>query len=91
MHIYSTVTTSPVDFMLNNKCSIFIFIFHEALSHVILFLKNIQGENVPPPFMTFEATGFPPEILREVCFLLSCAFVLALGLLYCSSLIFPHL
>ncbi|KAG8090404.1 hypothetical protein GUJ93_ZPchr0011g28720 [Zizania palustris] len=24
-----------------------------------------MGENVPPPFMTFEATGFPPEILRE--------------------------
>uniref|UniRef100_A0A0D9XVG5 RNA helicase n=1 Tax=Leersia perrieri TaxID=77586 RepID=A0A0D9XVG5_9ORYZ len=24
------------------------------------------GENVPPPFMTFEATGFPPEILREI-------------------------
>ncbi|VAH73205.1 unnamed protein product [Triticum turgidum subsp. durum] len=24
------------------------------------------GENVPPPFMTFEATGFPPEILSEV-------------------------
>jgi hypothetical protein len=92
MHIYSTVTTSPVDFMLNNKCSIYFFSFSmKALSRVILFLKNIQGENVPPPFMTFEATGFPPEILREVCFLLSCAFVLALGLLYCSSLIFPHL
>ncbi|XP_015617273.1 DEAD-box ATP-dependent RNA helicase 40 isoform X2 [Oryza sativa Japonica Group] len=24
------------------------------------------GENVPPPFMTFEATGFPPEILQEI-------------------------
>lgn len=24
------------------------------------------GENVPAPFMTFEATGFPPEILREL-------------------------
>lgn len=24
------------------------------------------GDNVPPPFMTFEATGFPPEILREI-------------------------
>ncbi|KAF7837658.1 DEAD-box ATP-dependent RNA helicase 46 [Senna tora] len=24
------------------------------------------GENVPPPFMTFDATGFPPEILREI-------------------------
>ncbi|KNA05459.1 hypothetical protein SOVF_190160 isoform A [Spinacia oleracea] len=24
------------------------------------------GENVPAPFMTFEATGFPPEILREI-------------------------
>jgi hypothetical protein len=29
--------------------------------------QNIQGENVPAPFMTFEAAGFPPEILREVC------------------------
>ncbi|KAK9086232.1 hypothetical protein Syun_028626 [Stephania yunnanensis] len=26
------------------------------------------GDNVPAPFMTFEATGFPPEILREVSF-----------------------
>ncbi|KAK6913628.1 DEAD/DEAH box helicase domain, partial [Dillenia turbinata] len=24
------------------------------------------GDNVPPPFMTFEATDFPPEILREL-------------------------
>ncbi|KAG5105262.1 hypothetical protein JHK82_042232 [Glycine max] len=24
------------------------------------------GDNIPPPFMTFDATGFPPEILREV-------------------------
>ncbi|PKI38672.1 hypothetical protein CRG98_040958, partial [Punica granatum] len=24
------------------------------------------GDNIPPPFMTFEATGFPPEILREI-------------------------
>lgn len=27
-----------------------------------------QGDNVPAPFMTFEATGFPPEILREVSY-----------------------
>ncbi|XP_064991724.1 DEAD-box ATP-dependent RNA helicase 46-like [Musa acuminata AAA Group] len=25
-----------------------------------------MGNDVPPPFMTFEATGFPPEILREM-------------------------
>ncbi|XP_062198180.1 DEAD-box ATP-dependent RNA helicase 40-like isoform X2 [Phragmites australis] len=25
-----------------------------------------MGENVPAPFMTFEATGFPPEILQEI-------------------------
>ncbi|CAO2150214.1 unnamed protein product [Urochloa humidicola] len=25
-----------------------------------------MGENVPAPFMTFEAAGFPPEILREI-------------------------
>ncbi|KAJ6848384.1 putative DEAD-box ATP-dependent RNA helicase 40 isoform X1 [Iris pallida] len=24
------------------------------------------GDNIPTPFMTFEATGFPPEILREM-------------------------
>ncbi|KAK3007114.1 hypothetical protein RJ639_016183 [Escallonia herrerae] len=24
------------------------------------------GDNVPAPFMSFEATGFPPEILREI-------------------------
>lgn len=28
--------------------------------------KIAQGDNVPAPFMTFEATGFPSEILREV-------------------------
>ncbi|KAL6532513.1 hypothetical protein OROGR_014483 [Orobanche gracilis] len=28
------------------------------------------GEDVPAPFMTFEATGFPPEILQEVRYLL---------------------
>lgn len=28
------------------------------------------GDNVPAPFVTFEATGFPPEILREVRYLL---------------------
>ncbi|KAA8527974.1 hypothetical protein F0562_035157 [Nyssa sinensis] len=26
------------------------------------------GDDVPAPFMTFEATGFPPEILREIHF-----------------------
>ncbi|RDX85872.1 DEAD-box ATP-dependent RNA helicase 40, partial [Mucuna pruriens] len=25
------------------------------------------GDNIPPPFMTFDASGFPPEILREHC------------------------
>ncbi|OVA16705.1 WW domain [Macleaya cordata] len=25
-----------------------------------------SGDNVPAPFITFEATGFPPEILREI-------------------------
>ncbi|XP_058077461.1 DEAD-box ATP-dependent RNA helicase 46-like [Magnolia sinica] len=29
---------------------------------------NATGDNVPAPFMTFEATGFPPEILREIQF-----------------------
>ncbi|KAG6731471.1 hypothetical protein I3843_01G123500 [Carya illinoinensis] len=24
------------------------------------------GDNIPAPFMTFEATGFPPELLREI-------------------------
>ncbi|KAG2714578.1 hypothetical protein I3760_03G033600 [Carya illinoinensis] len=27
---------------------------------------TVSGDNVPPPFMSFEATGFPSEILREV-------------------------
>ncbi|MQM03361.1 hypothetical protein Taro_036141 [Colocasia esculenta] len=27
-----------------------------------------MGDNVPAPFMTFETTGFPPEILREMHF-----------------------
>ncbi|KAG8370581.1 hypothetical protein BUALT_Bualt14G0132000 [Buddleja alternifolia] len=26
------------------------------------------GEDVPPPYMTFEATGFPPEIIQEMHF-----------------------
>ncbi|XP_031249862.1 DEAD-box ATP-dependent RNA helicase 46 [Pistacia vera] len=27
---------------------------------------TVSGDDVPPPFMSFEATGFPSEILREV-------------------------
>nr|POF03124.1 dead-box atp-dependent rna helicase 40 [Quercus suber] len=27
---------------------------------------SASGDNVPAPFMTFEETGFPPEILREI-------------------------
>jgi len=27
---------------------------------------SAQGENVPAPFMTFDQTGFPPELLREL-------------------------
>ncbi|XP_022864579.1 ATP-dependent RNA helicase-like protein DB10 isoform X2 [Olea europaea var. sylvestris] len=27
---------------------------------------TVSGDNVPPPFTSFEATGFPSEILREV-------------------------
>lgn len=34
---------------------------------IMTFLLLIfQGDEVPPPFMSFEATGFPPELLREV-------------------------
>ncbi|KAL7104735.1 hypothetical protein ACP275_07G001500 [Erythranthe tilingii] len=29
---------------------------------------SATGEDVPAPFMTFEATGFPPEILQEIHF-----------------------
>ncbi|XP_038720716.1 DEAD-box ATP-dependent RNA helicase 46 [Tripterygium wilfordii] len=40
------------------------------LSPVQLYLQQHEvtatGDNVPAPFMTFEATGFPPEILREI-------------------------
>ncbi|MBA0697551.1 hypothetical protein Goari_021089 [Gossypium aridum] len=28
---------------------------------------TVSGGEVPPPFSSFESTGFPPEILREVC------------------------
>ncbi|GJV86129.1 DEAD-box RNA helicase family protein [Tanacetum coccineum] len=31
---------------------------------------TVTGDNVPPPFTTFEDTGFPSELLREVCFML---------------------
>lgn len=31
---------------------------------------SATGDNVPAPFMTFEATGFPSEILRDVRYLL---------------------
>ncbi|XP_047309028.1 DEAD-box ATP-dependent RNA helicase 40-like [Impatiens glandulifera] len=27
---------------------------------------TVTGDNIPAPFMTFETTGFPPEILREI-------------------------
>ncbi|XP_065617630.1 DEAD-box ATP-dependent RNA helicase 46 [Quercus suber] len=27
---------------------------------------TVSGDNVPPPFISFEASGFPPELLREV-------------------------
>ncbi|KAM7277668.1 hypothetical protein ACFE04_004802 [Oxalis oulophora] len=31
---------------------------------------SATGDNVPAPFMSFDAVGFPPEILREVRYLL---------------------
>ncbi|MBA0571911.1 hypothetical protein Golob_002280, partial [Gossypium lobatum] len=31
---------------------------------------TVSGGEVPPPFSSFESTGFPPEILREVRYLL---------------------
>ncbi|PON52487.1 ATP-dependent RNA helicase-like protein DB [Parasponia andersonii] len=40
---------------------------------------TVTGDNVPPPFMSFEATGFPSEMLREVsdfCFLLSVCYAM---------------
>lgn len=30
------------------------------------FLSTHQGNNVPPPFTSFDATGLPSELLREV-------------------------
>ncbi|KAI3921510.1 hypothetical protein MKW98_013444, partial [Papaver atlanticum] len=40
------------------------------LSPVDAYLRQHEvtasGDNVPAPFMSFEATGFPPEILREI-------------------------
>ncbi|KAH9684045.1 DEAD-box ATP-dependent RNA helicase 40 [Citrus sinensis] len=35
-------------------------------SSVTLQQPNPMGDNVPTPFMTFESSGFPPEILREM-------------------------
>lgn len=55
------------DFILNLY---FLYIFIFSL-HQYLCLTG-QGDNIPPPFMTFDATGFPPEILREVSLLFSC-------------------
>ncbi|KAM0042079.1 putative RNA helicase [Helianthus debilis subsp. tardiflorus] len=41
-----------------------------ALSSVEVYRKNhdvtATGDNVPAPFMSFESTGFPPELLREI-------------------------
>ncbi|KAF8399679.1 hypothetical protein HHK36_015550 [Tetracentron sinense] len=31
---------------------------------------TVSGDDVPPPFISFESTGFPSEILREVRYLL---------------------
>ncbi|XP_035845634.1 DEAD-box ATP-dependent RNA helicase 40-like [Helianthus annuus] len=42
-----------------------------ALSSVDVYRKKhdvtATGDNVPAPFMSFESTGFPPELLREIC------------------------
>ncbi|KAJ0091872.1 hypothetical protein Patl1_24792 [Pistacia atlantica] len=44
------------------------------------------GDNVPAPFMTFEASGFPPEILREASFIFLCNLILdILGCDICSG------
>lgn len=32
---------------------------------VVILIWFYQGDNVPDPFMTFEAAGLPPEILKE--------------------------
>lgn len=56
---------------------IFVFFLHQHLC------CTGQGDNIPPPFMTFDATGFPPEILREVSLLFFCHMVL-------YALVFPR-
>ncbi|KAL7263276.1 hypothetical protein ACSBR1_001448 [Camellia fascicularis] len=53
-------------------------------SHVMYFPQghSEQGDNVPPPLTSFEATGFPSELLREVV-----EFALALQEAGCFSVI----
>lgn len=37
-----------------------------AFVAILIFVLCWQGENVPAPFMSFEAAGFSPDLLREV-------------------------
>jgi len=43
-----------------------LFYFLKLLKFTDISFPFLQGGQVPPPLMSFEATGFPPELLREV-------------------------
>ena len=43
--------------------------FMMVVMMIVIGFESLQGENVPAPFMSFEAVGFPPDILREVLLL----------------------
>ncbi|KAK1294023.1 DEAD-box ATP-dependent RNA helicase 40 [Acorus calamus] len=45
---------------------------------------SAMGKDVPAPFITFEATGFPPEILREVI-------LIGFSFIKVGKLVRPHL
>jgi hypothetical protein len=42
------------------------YFFKHLLSDFFINWWLCSGDNVPAPFMTFDQTGFPPELLREV-------------------------
>lgn len=59
-------------------CSMFFYFQLMVALHVMLLVYEerrwwlmcsgvlLQGENVPAPFISFEAAGFPPDLLKEV-------------------------
>ncbi|URE38429.1 Type III restriction enzyme, res subunit [Musa troglodytarum] len=49
----------------------------------------VTGDDVPAPFMTFESTGFPAEILKELlCDIRSRVELMSYAVLHCATLVF---